>query len=56
MSEATSKHLGRPVAIILDGELVALVTVRQPLSNRLVFGGDFTADEARRIASGLERW
>jgi preprotein translocase subunit SecD len=56
MSEATSKHIGRPVAIVLDGELVALVTVRQPFSNRLVFGADFTADEARRIASGLERW
>ena len=42
MTEATSRHAGRPLAIILDGEIVAVQTVRQALASEMIFSGDFT--------------
>ena len=56
MTAATARHVGRPIAIILDGEVVAVLTVRKALGAELLFSGDFTRDEATRIASGLQRW
>ena len=56
MAAATSKHVGRPLAIILDGEVVSVLTVRETLRDRIVFRADFTGEDARRIASGLDRW
>ena len=56
MASATARHAGRPVAIILDGEVVAVLTIRGPLGADVVFSGDFTREEAMRIVSGLQRW
>jgi hypothetical protein len=53
MIEGTSKHRGRPLAIILDGEIVSLLTVRSPLSDTIVIPGAYTREEATRISSGL---
>ena len=56
MAAATSRHVGRPLAIVLDGEVVSAPTVREPIGSKIVFGANFTADEAKRIVTGLERW
>jgi preprotein translocase subunit SecD len=56
MTDATSRHLRRPLAIILDGEVVAVQTVRQALGSEIVISGDFTQAEATRIADGLNKW
>jgi hypothetical protein len=53
MVEGTSKHRGRPLAIILDGEIVSLFTVRSPLSDTVVIPGAYTQEEATRVSSGL---
>jgi preprotein translocase subunit SecD len=56
MTEATSRHAGRPLAIILDGEIVAVQTVRQALASEMIFSGDFTQADAVRIVAGLNKW
>ena len=56
MTAATARHAGRPLAIILDGEIVAVQTVRQALVSELIFSGGFTAADAARIAAGLNKW
>ena len=55
MRQATAAHVGRPVAILLDGVVVLAPTVRSAIDNTAVITGDFTRDEASRIAIGLER-
>lgn len=55
MHHATASHVGRPVAILLDGIVVMAPTVRSPIDDMAVITGDFTRDEAERIAAGLER-
>jgi preprotein translocase subunit SecD len=56
MTDATSRHLRRPLAIILDGEVVAVQTVHQALGSEVVISGDFTQADAIRIAAGLNKW
>jgi preprotein translocase subunit SecD len=56
LTSATTRHTGRPLAIILDGEVVSVVTVRNPLGADVVFSGDFTREEAVKITAGLQRW
>jgi preprotein translocase subunit SecD len=56
MASATARHTGRPVAIILDGNVVADVTIREALRNEFVFSANFTQAEAARIVDGLNRW
>jgi hypothetical protein len=56
MTSATSRHAGRPVAVILDGEVVSVLTVRSPIGGAVVVSADFTREEATRIAAGLQGW
>jgi preprotein translocase subunit SecD len=56
MTEATARHAGRPLAIILDGEIVAVQTVRQTLASELIVSADFTQADAARIVAGLNKW
>lgn len=56
MTEATSRHAGRPLAIILDGEVVAVQTVRRALASEMIVSGDFTEADAARIVAGLNKW
>lgn len=53
MRQATAAHLGRPVAILIDGEVVAAPVLRAAISNSAVISGDFTRAEAERIADGI---
>ena len=52
MASATAAHLGGPLAIILDGEVIDAPTV-QGISDEAVINGDFTPAEAATIAVAL---
>jgi preprotein translocase subunit SecD len=56
LTSATTRHTGRPLAIILDGEVVSVLTIKSPLGAEVVFSGGFSGEEAARIAAGLRRW
>ena len=56
MTAATTKHVGRPLAVVLDGEIASILTVRAPIGRDFVFETDLTPADAARIASGLQRW
>jgi hypothetical protein len=53
MLRATEQHLGRPIAILLDGELVAAPVVRSPISDSAVITGRYSRADAERIAAGV---
>jgi len=51
--EATTAHAGRPMAILIDGKVIAAPVVRSAIGGRAVINGGFTQAQAERIASGL---
>jgi len=53
MRRATANHLGRPVAILIDGEVVTAPIVRAAISDSAVISGDYTRAEANRIVDGI---
>ena len=53
MRQATAAHLGRPLAILIDGEVVAAPVVRSPVGASATISGDFTKAEAERIVEGI---
>ena len=53
MRQATASHVGRPVAVLIDGDVVATPVLRSPISTSAVINGDFTKAEAERIVSGI---
>jgi preprotein translocase subunit SecD len=56
MKDATSRHVGRPLAIILDGEIVAVQRVGRAVESEVVISADFTQQDATRIVAGLNKW
>ena len=54
MRKATAGHIGGPIAILIDGDIVAAPTLRSPIGESAVISGDFTKAEAERIASGMK--
>jgi len=53
MRVATGQHLGRPVAIILDNEVVMAPVLKSAIGGSAVITGQFTKAEAERIVDGL---
>lgn len=53
MFQATSVHIGRPVALLVDGLVVMAPTVRSAIGDRALLTGDYTRAEAERVAAGL---
>jgi hypothetical protein len=51
--EATRKHLGKPLAILIDDQVVMALVVRSPTYKSAEITGNFTAAEAERIVSGI---
>jgi preprotein translocase subunit SecD len=56
IASATSRHVGRPLAIILDGDVVAVLTVRTALGREIGISAGFTQADAMRIVAGLKKW
>jgi hypothetical protein len=50
---ATASHVGGPLAILIDGEVVSAPTIRDPIGSSAVIDGDFTRAEAELIANGM---
>lgn len=53
MLRASRDHIGRPVAILVDGEVVLAPVVRGPISASAIISGSYTRAEAERIAAGI---
>ena len=52
--EITSKNIGRPVAILLDGQIISAPIVQEKISGgQAVITGDFTIDEVKQIVTLL---
>jgi preprotein translocase subunit SecD len=53
MRSATESHMGKPMAILLDGQVVMAPTIRAPIDSSAMITGNYTKAEAERIANGL---
>lgn len=53
MRQATAGHVGRPVAILIDGAVVTAPILRSAISDVAMITGDYTRAEAQRIADGI---
>src|SRR5213075_2253155 len=53
MRDATANHVGRPVAILIDGDVVMAPTLRDPVGAEAVISGDYSQAEAERIVNGI---
>jgi preprotein translocase subunit SecD len=50
---ASPRHAGKPLAIVLHGEVVIAPVVRSVMTDTAFINGDFTKSEAERIAAGV---
>jgi TonB family protein len=53
MTAATRGHLGKPVAILLDGRVIAAPVLRGPIGASATITGSFTKAQAEAIVRGL---
>ena len=53
MRQATANHIGRPLAILIDGEVVSAPVLRSPISRSAAITGSVTRAEAERIVNGI---
>jgi preprotein translocase subunit SecD len=53
MRQATGSHVGRPLAILIDGDVVTGPVLRSPIGSSALISGDYTKAEADRIANGI---
>lgn len=53
MRQATTNHIGKPVAILIDGDVVMAPTVKSAIGAAAMITGDFTRADAERIAGGI---
>ena len=53
MRQATASHIGRPIAILIDGDVVMAPVVRAVVSDLAQITGRYTQTEAERIVSGI---
>jgi hypothetical protein len=53
MRAATRNHLGRPLAILIDGQVAVAPVVRTPIGESAVISGSYTKTQAERIVRGI---
>ena len=53
MRAATGNHIGKPMAILLDGQVVMAPVVRSSISASALITGKFTRTQAERIVNGI---
>jgi len=53
LQQATRDHIGRPVAILIDGRVVIAPIGRSAIADSAVIAGDLTRADAQRIANGI---
>jgi preprotein translocase subunit SecD len=54
MSAATANHIGKPIAILLDGRVVMAPVLRTLISASARITGNFTRTQAERLVKGIE--
>ncbi len=54
MREATGNHIGKHLAILLDGQVVMVPVLRTTIAASARITGNFTRAQAERIARGIE--
>lgn len=50
---ASQSHIGRPLAILVDGEVVLAPVVKNPITTSAIISGSYTRAEAERIVAGI---
>jgi preprotein translocase subunit SecD len=50
---ATSNHVGKSVAILIDGQVVASPSLKSAIRSSAEINGNFTPLDAERIANGM---
>jgi len=53
MQRATAVHIGRPVAILIDGDVVSAPVLRSPIRESAMITGDYSREAAERIVNGM---
>ncbi len=53
ISRATANHIGKPLAILIDGAVVMAPVLRAQITTSAVISGDFTRADAERIVAGI---
>jgi preprotein translocase subunit SecD len=53
MRQSTMGHVGRPLAILIDSDVVTAPVLRSPIGSSAVISGDYTKAEADRIVNGI---
>jgi hypothetical protein len=53
MRLATAGHVDRPAAILIDGEVVMAPVLTAPIGTSAMISGDYTRDDAVRLADGI---
>jgi preprotein translocase subunit SecD len=48
--EATSQNIGRPLAIVLDGEVISAPNINATITDRGIIQGNFTVQEAQELS------
>jgi preprotein translocase subunit SecD len=51
---ASFGHIGKPMAILIDGEVVAAPIVMEPIAAEASINGHFTREEAEKIVAGMK--
>ena len=53
MLRATRDHIGKPVAILIDGQVVSSLRLKSAIGSTGLISGNFTRSEADRMAGGM---
>jgi hypothetical protein len=53
MRAATGNHIGKPVAILVDGQVVVAPVLRTPIGASAVVNGNYTRTQAEKIVRGI---
>jgi hypothetical protein len=53
MRTATGNHIGKPMAILIDGQVVMAPVIRSPIGASALVTGKFTRAQAERIVNGI---
>ena len=54
LARVTKAHQGKPLAILVDGKVVAAPVVRDEITGDARISGNFSKEEAERIAKGIK--
>jgi hypothetical protein len=53
MRRVTANHLGKPLAVLIDGEVVMAPVLRSAIGESAMITGDYSRAEAERIVNGI---